>query len=136
MAKEYARGDEVTIGGEKAVVTGTAFNNGNPEYTVAFQTEDGRPVSIGQRVAPQATANGQAETLALNAEREEEAVKESEKVTEEVEKEDADAADKADEESGDKSLPESAKSKPADSKTPATNSVPVKAGTVSPAAKK
>lgn len=135
MTNEYARGDEVTIGGEKAVVTSTGFNNGNPEYTVAFQEEGGRPVSVGHKVAPQAAANGQAETLALNAEREAEAVKESEEATEEALKAQSEADEKAQEESGDKTVSDEAKSKPADSKTPATNSVPVKPGTSSPAKK-
>lgn len=135
MAREYARGDEVSIGGDKAVVTGTAFNNGNPEYTVAFQEEDGRPISVGQRVAPQATANGQAETLALNAEREEAAVAESEEATKEAEKANDESDAKAVSDGGDDKVSDEAKSKPADSKTPATNSVPAKAGTTSPAKK-
>lgn len=135
MAKDYARGDEITIGGRKGIVTSTGSNNGNAEYTIAFQEEDGRPVSVGQLVAPQATANGQAETLALNAEREAEATKESEEATKEAEKANADAAETAEEESGDKSLSDEAKSKPADSKTPVTNSVPARSGTVSPAKK-
>lgn len=135
MANEYARGDEVSIGGDKAVVTNTGFNNGNPEYTVAFQDEDGRPVSVGQQVAPQATANGQAETLALNAEREEEAVKESEEATEEAVKAREEADAQAEKDSGDDKLSAETKSKPADSKTPATNSVPVKPGTSTPSKK-
>lgn len=132
MAKQYSRGDEITIGGLKGIVTSTGFNNGNAEYTIAIQEEDGRPVSVGQLVAPQATANGQAETLALNAEREEQAAKESEEATKQAEKANAEEADVAEKESGDKSLSDEAKSKPADSKTPVTNSVPVRPGTKSP----
>lgn len=136
MAKEFARGDEVSLGGEKAVVTGTGFNNGNPEYTIAINDDSTeRPVSVGHLVAPQATANGQAETLALNAEREEEAVKEGEEATEEAVKANEEADAKAEEDSGDKSLSTEAKSKPADTKTPVTNSVPAKAGTTTPAKK-
>ena len=133
MSKEYTRGDEVTIGGVKGIVTGTSSNNGNPEYTIAFQEEDSRPVSVGQKVAPQATANGQAETLALNAEREEEAAKESEEATK-LAQEKADKEEKAAaEEGGDNKVSEEAKSKPDDTKTPVTNSVPAKPGTTSPA---
>jgi len=99
MAKnaEYAVGDEVTV---KGVVTHVGTNGGNPEYTVAVNDDTvERPISIPPRVHPAAFTNGPAELAEANQATYDEAAKESEKATRELEK-------NADEEAGSDSNPE------------------------------
>lgn len=118
--KEYAVGDEVTV---KGVVTRVGSNGGNVEYTVAVNDENNdRPVSVPQKTHPAAWTNGPIELAEANQKTYDEAKKSSEEATKEQEKRDAEAAKVAREESGDNKVSDESKSKPADSKTPVTNS--------------